>query len=242
MGQQMPQHRFASHGRRDINTNERHQPMTVAPGQPQQQQSAQQVTPTLQRYDQALDVWQAHQDWHAAVGAQNWDPAEKARVMRQFADTPQAKSLDTIEQGFDQRAAAADADYSNLVAQKALAVDESAAVRIRDRHLERVKAAPSAVSAAQQILESCPDQELAVALQEIPSWLQSNGHPTDFVETVLRERCPDIAEKAEVKRKAEAAAIIGHQTALQIRKGVQSGSPARVLMKRDDVRKYDPDA
>jgi hypothetical protein len=75
MGDPMPQHRFASHGRRDVANNDRHQPMTVAPMQPSGQ-PPQPKTVAEQLLDAVHRVPQRQREHIAAVVAQNLNPDE----------------------------------------------------------------------------------------------------------------------------------------------------------------------
>jgi hypothetical protein len=50
------------------------------------------------------------------------------------------------------------------------------------------------------------------------------------------------AHAAETATRARQSAVIFHQTARQVRTGIENGTPARVLTSVDDARKYDPDA
>jgi hypothetical protein len=119
-------------------------------------------------------------------------------------------------------------------------VDEAAALRIRDRMLYRLEHADSKQSTALDILRECPDAELGVALQEIPSYLEANQVPTEFVEDILKDRCPEVAAKAAKLWKASQVRAIGHETAVQISRGIRTAAPPHVLMKPERVRKYDP--
>ena len=71
-------------------------------------------------------------------------------------------------------------------------------------------------------------------------YLESHDLATDFIEATLRDRCPEVADKAARLRKAKQATAIGKQTARQIREGIRNAAPPHVLMKPEDVLKYDP--
>ena len=96
--------------------------------------------------------------------------------------------------------------------------------------------------AAQQVLENASGEELAVILQEVPSWLENRGHPTDFVSKIVARSQPAVTEQAEKLTKAKQASVIGRTTASTIRNGIRKGQPPRHLMALGDVAKYDPAA
>lgn len=78
-------------------------------------------------------------------------------------------------------------------------------------------------------------------MQELPSYLESRGHPTDFLQELVARKYPDVAEAHERMRRADQFSVIGRQTALAIRNGIKAAAPPRVLLSPHDARKYDPE-
>lgn len=232
----MPQHRFASHGRRDSYTDGP-APMTITGSAPQQPtQPAQPPTYTQEAYRQLLDVHQRHRNYMAQADA-DLSPEQRARYAAAFDGSA---NLDVLEQAFDRQEAAYETDYQASVKALTANVDEAAALRIRDRILYRLENADQKQVAAREIIAHGPEEELGVALQEVPAYLESNNLTTDFIEPVLAERMPDVADKAARLRKAKQATAIGKQTARQIREGIRAAAPAHVLMDPKHIAKYDP--
>jgi hypothetical protein len=234
---QWPAHPLPSHGRID-------QPDTpapfrvIGPSQPTQpSQPAEQPTFTQQAYSQVLGVHRAHRDYLAQADSDLTD-RQRAKYAAAFDGSTQ---LDVLEQAFNRQEQAYQADYQASVAARTANVDESAALRIRDRLLRKLENADQKQVAAQEIISNCPDAELGVALQELPSYLEANQLPADFIEQVLRTRCPEVADKAARLRKAKQANIIGRETIRQVRAGIRNAAPPSVLMKPEDVEKYDPE-
>lgn len=93
------------------------------------------------------------------------------------------------------------------------------------------------------IRSAANDQELGVALQELPSYLQARGHDTAFIAKVLKEVRPDnVGRAATARERAQQVRQIGHETIKQVRRGFDSGCPATNLMSIEDLRqKYDPE-
>jgi hypothetical protein len=120
-------------------------------------------------------------------------------------------------------------------------IDESTAGRIRDRAFDRLEHAESPTSAAQALLENAKPAELGVLLEEIPGWLESRNQPTGFIPKVVASIRPDVAEAVIKRDKANQVNQIGHQTIKQIRRGLETGTPAAHLMPVSLVQKYDPE-
>jgi hypothetical protein len=237
MAEQQPRHRLPSFGRIDAPKGPTE--MTVAP----MSVTSSQPPPTKTEAEQLLDAVhrspQRQQEHNAAVAARNLTADEKLRAIREFNDP----SLDPLGAAFDQYAAKYDESYQNVVAGLTSSVDESTAGRIARRQLDYVERAESPVTATQKILKSAAtDQELGVALQELPSWLEARGHPVDFISEVLKEVRPDDVGAAAVKRdKGFQVRDIGHQTIKQVRRGIETGTPAQHLMPIKAVADYDPE-
>jgi hypothetical protein len=212
--------------------------MTIASASPQPQQQGQPDPPsyTEQAYGQVLDVHQRHRDYLAQADA-DLSSEQRARYAAAFDGGSQ---LDVLAEAFDRQLSAYQADYETAVAAQSANIDEQAALRVRDRLLRRLEHADKKQVAAQEILKTCPDSELGVALQEVPSYLEVNGLATDFIEQVLAERCPEIADKAARLRKAQQTSAIGRETIRKVREGVRTATPPHVLMKAEDLAKYDP--
>jgi hypothetical protein len=236
MAAQMPRHRFASFGRVDQPDDKT---MTVAPITVASSQPAQPKTIAEQLLEAVHKVPQRQREHIAAVDARKLTPDEKLREIRAFDDP----SLDPLSSAFDQFGAQGEANYQNVIAGLTSGVDESTAGRISRRQLDFVEHAESPVAATQKILESAAtDQELGVALQELPSWLEARGHPVDFIPQVLNEIRPDVAEAVVKRDKANQVKQIGLESIKQVRRGIDSGTPAAHLFPVDKVRKYNPDA
>ena len=114
-------------------------------------------------------------------------------------------------------------------------------MRTRDRLLRKLDAADAPVTVAQHALEHADAADLPVLLEELPSYLESRGLPTGFINPLVAKIRPEVAHAADRLWKARQAAVIGHTTAQTIRNGVHQGAPPRCLMAPGDVAKYDPD-
>jgi hypothetical protein len=97
-------------------------------------------------------------------------------------------------------------------------------------------------SRAQKLLSEAKPDELAIALQEVPSWLEARGHDASWVPSVLAERVPDVSDKAERLRKAKQISMIGQATIEKVRSGLRSSNPPNVMLDRDVISKCDPAA
>lgn len=235
---EMPQHRLPSFGRVDSHTGGS-APMTVTGSSQQQSQPGHAPEPptyTQQAYSQLLGVHQRHREYLAQAD-DDLTPEQRARYAAAFDGS---SNLDVLEQAFDKQEQAYATDYATSVAAQTANVDEAVALRIRDRLLYRLEHADQKQVAAQEIISNCPDTELGVALQEVPAYLESNNLGTDFIAEVLKDRCPEIADKAARLRKAQQASAIGHQTAKQIREGIRNAAPPHVLMDPKYLAVYDP--
>ena len=253
MAHSMPQHRLSSHGRRDSYTDGP-APMTIVGSAQAQQQAAMTFTDedllrtpipattgtppsyTQQAYGQVLNVHQRHRDYLAQAD-DDFSPEQRDRYAAAFDGSSQ---LDVLEQAFDKQEQAYESDYESAVAAQSANIDESAALRIRDRVLDRLNNADKPVTAARQLVSDARPEELGVMLQEIPSWLESRKHPTDFIEQILADKCPEVADKAARLRKARQASAIGRETIRRVREGIRTAAPPSVLMKSEDLAKYDP--
>lgn len=182
---------------------------------------------------------QRQQEHNAAVAARNLTADEKLKEIRQFRDP----SLDPLGSAFDQYAAKYDENHQNVVSGLTSNVDESTAGRISRRQLDFVQNAESPITGTEQVIRSAAnDQELGVALQELPSYLQARGHDTAFIAKVLKEVRPDDVGVAAAKRdKAQQVRQIGHQTIKQVRRGFETWCPASHLMSIKAVADYDPE-
>lgn len=226
-------------------------PMTIVGTPPQQSgQPAQPDSVVQQAFKRLLDVPKAQRAHIEAVNAQEYakpgsrvfDNDRRQREIADFANSREAQSLDDVEQVFERQLSAYQADYQSAIAAQSANVDEAAALRIRDRLIDRLSNSDSPALVARQLVSDAKPEELGVVLQEIPSWLETRGFPTDFIEPVLAGKCPDVAEKVASLRKAQQAAAIGRQTVNQIRTGIRNNSPAKHLMTPEQVARYDPDS
>jgi hypothetical protein len=130
---------------------------------------------------------------------------------------------------------------------KALAPDgdletELRASRIWDRtkHSLDSKDKGGKVSAAAKLVEDADPAELAVYLQELPAYLDAEGLPSDWLNSVLEEKVPNVAEKINKRTLAIKAAAGIRNNAARLEQAAREGRQTYVGLL--DYQCFDPDA
>jgi hypothetical protein len=234
---EQPRHSLPSYGRLDLPAN-RQEPLTITPSAPVADQPATTKSVAAQWFEVVQKVPLQQREYLAEIDARDLAPDDRLRAAREF----DAKVLDVAEAAFKQQAADYDSAYRDTLSAAAANMTEDGAARIRDRALDRLANADSPVTAAQRLIETAPNaEELAVILQEVPSWLESRGHPTGWVPEVVAGNVPQVAEALTKREKARQTAVIGKQTIEQVRRGIDTATPASHLMPADKLSQYGPE-
>jgi hypothetical protein len=95
-----------------------------------------------------------------------------------------------------------------------------------------------AFGAAQKLIANADREQLGVLLQELPSYLQSRGHTSDWLDTAVGQVVPEYAQAAKKHQKAKQALTIAEHNALSLRRSFDEGRSISILT---DARSYDPD-
>lgn len=95
-----------------------------------------------------------------------------------------------------------------------------------------------AASVREDLLNADPT-ELAVLAREAAPYLESRGVPSSFVEPVLGEKVPELAQAEAELKKAKQAQTVTRHNASTVRNAIREGRLAAALA---DVSNYDPDA
>jgi hypothetical protein len=227
-----------------------HVPMTIAGRPAGQQPMPQPVGDTVvsQAFSGLLNVQKAQAAYNESVERNaaflNQDGIRAA--LGAFADTPEARSVDDIERSVDQLVERKQGDVAQAIAALSPLGDTAEELRngrVWDRTERKLAAATDAGSvtnAARQALEQATPAELGVLLQEIPSYLESVGAPTDWVHKVVAAKAPEVAKARCKLDAAKQARVLTHHGAKLVRDGIRNGHPPTQLHLLDPS-KYDPD-
>jgi len=114
---------------------------------------------------------------------------------------------------------------------------ELRANRYRDRVIRRldVKDPGQLFNAANEELAGATREGLGTLLQELPSYLQSRGVTTDWIDAAVAQVVPEFAAARAELKKAESAFQITRQNVGFLKQGFANGRPATVLA---DPAKY----
>jgi hypothetical protein len=164
--------------------------------------------------------------------------------IRSFANTPAARAVDEYENLVNERVAQAEARAEQI--RRGLSPDHDTAGELRaQRALDRAirnwdsqdGGGKLAASVREDLLNADPT-ELAVLAREAAPYLESRGVPSSFVEPVLAEKVPELAQAEAELKKAKQAQIVTRHNASTVRNAIREGRPAVALA---DPSAYDPD-
>jgi hypothetical protein len=204
---------------------------------------------TLQRTNRALA------DHLDAVNRQRdmLSPDGQKAMIAAFADSPDARAVDLVEQLATDRKAQAQARYDQeraALSREGDAAEEMRAGRFWDREkamLDRQDSGTLAAKARHELIKaSATPAELSVLVDELVPYLESRGAPTEWVEPILAQVVPALASaKAELTVAQQGKTVIS-QAASFVRNGIEKGCPAAALDQLDPrkirSRNVDPDA
>ena len=110
----------------------------------------------------------------------------------------------------------------------------------RTKHLLDNKDSAAKVSVAAKLVDDAEPAELATYLQELPAYLDAEGLPSDWMNSVLEDKVPSVAEKMN-KRTLAVKALAGIQNnADRLAKAAAEGRQTYVGLL--DYQCFDPDA
>ena len=160
-----------------------------------------------------------------------------------FENTEAAKTVDHYTHRVDQRAEQAEQRVKDLEAaliQPGDGATESRNQRSWDRQRRILDAAPSGeiFKAATELLTTVPAAQLGTLLEELPDYLKARGTQSDWLESAVAERIPQLASAREDLRVARQAQVIIRHSAATLKKAIKNGRPAVAL---PSTVGYDPD-
>jgi hypothetical protein len=151
----------------------------------------------------------------------------------QFANTQAAKDVDEYERRFD---AHVDQLAANLeAAKRALTPNLDTAGELRasrawDRHRQALSAKEGtgqlAHAAAQAVQNASTPEERNVLLQELPSFLESHGVPSGFLDQATAQVAPELAEAQAKLAKGQRAQMRIKHNARAVRQAIDNHRPA----------------
>lgn len=92
---------------------------------------------------------------------------------------------------------------------------------------------------ANRLVSSATREELGTLLQELPSYLQSRGSTTDWLDAAVGQVVPEFASARAEHKKAEQALQVMRTNVQFVRQAFANGRPATHLI---DPARFDPDA
>jgi hypothetical protein len=167
----------------------------------------------------------------------------KAQIKKFGANTDAAKAVDQAVASVQARADTAAKQVEQI--RRELSPNGDTATELRaSRYWDRTRplldnAKEGAFGKAQKLIASANRDELGVLLQELPSYLEALGHPTDWIDPAVGQAVPEYAKAASQLKKAKQALTIAQYNAKSLRTSFDSGRSSSVLT---DARNYDPDA
>lgn len=165
-----------------------------------------------------------------------------------FADSPAAAQVDEAIALAAKREADAQqavADIITNLSQPGDTAQELRNSRAWERAARQLDNAPGdhIAEVARKLIANAADDELGVLLTELPSYLDSQGAGSDWIEHVTAERVPELAAARKAAQKAaQSRQILNHDAELLRGRIMNTPAPqAYTPIKFIDVEKYDPD-
>jgi replicative superfamily II helicase len=116
-----------------------------------------------------------------------------------------------------------EADYATLQAKLRTIpmTPEAQAKASRDaqRHLHAIDSAQSPTAKLREIIDTAPEDELAVVLQEGPARLAAMGQPTGWIDQAVEARSPELKAARDKVDKAEKLAVVAEAHTSRLHKG-----------------------
>ena len=166
-----------------------------------------------------------------------------AAQIKKFSDTDAARAVDQAVTQVRDRADKAAKQVEKM--RRDLSPNGTTAAELRStRYWNRTKelldsAKEGAFGAAQKLIADADREQLGVLLQELPSYLQSRGHTSDWLDTAFGQAVPEYAQAAMQLKTAKQAVTIAESNANTLRKSFAEGRSMSIIV---DARNYDPDA
>jgi hypothetical protein len=163
--------------------------------------------------------------------------------IKKFGDTGAAKAVDEAVEQVRARADKAGAQVDKI--RRDLSPNGDTAAELRaTRYWNRTQAVldtakEGAFGAAQKLIAEADREQLGTLLQELPSYLQSHGHTSDWIDTAVGQVVPEYAQAARQRHKAQQALTITEYNAKSLRKLFAQGYAGVSII--TDARTHDPD-
>ena len=202
-------------------------------------------TPLAAAHAMMVDAHAQHRAWLDAVGrdAPRYSQDGLAQELHRFAESPAARSIDTAEQVFADREAAAQAEVAHI--RRGMVTDGDSAAQTRAQRLwQRSKPLLDGqnpgkqVAIAQQMIRDADPVDRGTFLEELPAHFQAQGLPTSWIEDTAAEADPQLAQACQRLTSAQQARTIARHNAALLRKGIQNNCAPTALV---DPRDFDPD-
>jgi hypothetical protein len=175
-------------------------------------------------------------------------PEAYSDLRHAFKDTEAGKLVATAPDAYKGRADLADARVAaildGLASQADIPGSGSRPIRVRDRLQRAVdKAAPGAVaSIVAKAIADAADSDLPTIVQEAPSMLQAADVEPEFLNAVLAQRVPQLADAMAEQKKAEMSRHCVSLNAARLQKAIRNAEPLRVPLVNPVALGLDPDA
>jgi len=168
------------------------------------------------------------------AGKGNFSPEGYQAQIAAFQNTAAARAVDTALESVTAHRDAAAAQVAKVKRDLSPNGDTAAelrANRYRDRVIRRldVKDPGQLFNAANEELAGATREELGTLLQELPSYLQSRGVTTDWIDAAVAQVVPEFAAARAELKKAESAFLITRQNVGFVKQGFANGRPVTVL-------------
>lgn len=184
----------------------------------------------------------------ANVDATGYTAEGLHRQIKAFAESPAAQQIDDAVAIASQREADAEARVAEIIEglkPKGDVAEELRSTRAWARAQRKLDAAPEdrVGEVARALIADADPSELGVLIEEIPSYLEAKRQGTDWVETVVAEKVPELAAARRTLNLARKARPVIEYDAKRLR-GRITDTPAPKAYEAVpfiDVSKYDPD-
>ena len=159
-----------------------------------------------------------------------------------FAATDAARAVDQAVANVRERADNAAKQVEKI--RRDLSPNGDTAAELRAGRLwDRTKplldnAKEGAFGKAQKLIASADREQLGVLLQELPSYLEARGLPSDWIDTAVGQAVPEYAQATKKLNTAKQALTIAEFNAKSLRTSFDKGYSSSILT---DARQYDPD-
>ena len=191
----------------------------------------------------AHNEFRKHLDATEAIRGNFTEDGYRAQVAV-FQNTSAAKAVDAaLESVVARRDAAAEhvAKVKRDLSPPADTAGELRSTRYRDRIIRQLdtKESGALFEAANELIAGATRQELSVLLEELPTYLQSRGATSDWIDARVGQVVPEYGAARQQLQRAESARQIVDYNVKSVRKGFADGRASSVFA---DPTRFDPDA